>query len=167
MNNGTATVCEEMVEYFYRIPTNVVVTVDEIAKHIRDARINLKTRDRGEAITSEEVTRMVCSCRRELELSKKTTLINVRNRGYKLATPKELALYAAQSARRTIRWADRTWRVLEICDRKLLPNAIRSVFPEAKIRLLSRTGQKFVTNLVQYTKQQKRITEEKTNGTRT
>ena len=88
MNQNGTTVCEELVEWFYKLPPMEVVSNDIIATQIRDARIKLKTNDRGKAITNEDVTRMICACRRELELRKKTTLINVRNRGYKIVTGK-------------------------------------------------------------------------------
>lgn len=140
---------EDLTEWFYKFPVKDVISYELIGQQIK------KLRGAG-GVTQYDVASAVTSCRKELELRKKTTLINIRGVGYKLATPREVALYAARSASRTIRWADRTYRVMEITDRHLLPAAIRTVFPEKNIRTLSRAGQKFVTGLVEFTKSQQR-----------
>jgi len=151
--------CEELVEWFYKIPTNEVVSHDVIAKAIRDYRIALDLPDKGKAITQEVVNRTVSLVRRELELSKRTTLINVKNHGYKLATPKELALTTAKWVKRTIMYADRTYRLVDIVDRKLIPGAIKQVFTdsEGRIKSLSRHGKRFVESFVVYLDRQKQL----------
>lgn len=142
---------EQLTEWFYRHGVREIIPYSAIGQEIK------RLRKKGN-VTQAEVGHAVSMCRIDMELTKGTTIVNVRGRGYKVATPKELAIYSAKCGKRTIHWADRTWRALEITDRKLLPSAVRQVFPESKIRTLSQAGKKFVKSFVDYTNVQRRIT---------
>ena len=103
-------------------------------------------------ITEEHVNRMISESRRWLELKHRTTIINIRGLGYKLASPDELALTTAKWVKRSIMYADRTYRLVDIVDRKKIPNAIREVFgeTEGKVKALSTKGRKFVKSFIEY-----------------
>jgi DNA-binding winged helix-turn-helix (wHTH) protein len=151
-------IVEDMVDWFYGLPTTDVVSHDLVAKKIRDARITHKTKDVGKPITNGDVNRMVTMVRKELELGKRTTIINIRNHGYKLANPKELAMTTARWVKRSVMYADRTYRLVDITDRKMIPGALREVFGDTqnKVKALSTRGKRFVNSFVVYIENQKR-----------
>jgi hypothetical protein len=145
---------QELTEWFYKQPVTKVLTYEEIGREMK------RLRKKG-SVTQTDVGHAVSMCRIEMELSKGTTIINVPKRGYKLATPAELAIHAMKSGKRTMHWADRTYRALEITDRRLIPGALKKVFPEEKIRTLSVAGKRFISNFVEYSKNERRAI---TNG---
>lgn len=161
-------VIDDLTEWFYKLPLKEVVVHDVIAKKIRDLRIQHRTVDRAKAITNGDVQKAVTSVRKELELSRKTTLINIKNVGYKLANADELALTTAKWVKRTVMYADRTYRLVDIVDRKRIPGALRTVFgdTEGKIKTLSGKSRAFAKAFLTYADTQKQIahTKENQNG---
>jgi len=140
---------QDLTEWFYKQPVTRVLTYEMIGREMK------RLRKKGD-VTQTDVGKAVSMCRVEMELSKGTTIINVPRQGYKLATPKELAIHAMKSGKRTMHWADRTYRALEITNRKLIPEALKKVFPEEKIRTLSVAGKKFISNFVEYSKKERK-----------
>lgn len=134
-----------------------VMSYDQIAKKI-------KVFGKLASVNQEKVGHVISRCRTVMELRYKTTLINIRGLGYKVATPDETALTTAKWVKRTIMYADRTYRLVDITDRKLIPNALKKVFmdSEGRIRTLSNRGKKFIEQFVVYSKQKQ--LEDKTNG---
>lgn len=110
-------------------------------------------------VTQEKIGDVVSRARVFLELKHSTTLINVRGVGYKIATANELAMTTAKWVKRTIMYADRTYRLVDITDRRLIPGALKKVFESSQgnIKTLSTRGKRFVTSFVEYSKTQKKL----------
>lgn len=135
-------------------------------KTVRDSSDHSKS---GSPVTEDDLSHAIAMCRIDLENRYRTTLYNVRGKGYKVTTPDELALYTAKFVKRTILHADRTYRLIEIVDRKKIPGALRVVFldTEGRIKNLSWKGKKFLKTFVSYlkTEEQKKL-EGQPHGTR-
>ena len=161
MNN----IIEDLTEWFYKLPLKEVVAHDVVARKIRDIRIANRTKDRAKAITNGDVNRHVTMVRKELELNKHTTLVNIKNVGYKLADKNELALTTAKWVKRTVMYADRTYRLVDIVDRKRIPGALRTVFSNSQgnIKTLSHKSRAFAQAFVTYADEQKQIAHKKEN----
>lgn len=140
-------VIEELCDWLYKANTKEVLGYDVIAR---------KAKELGQLreVTQEKLGNLISRCRTVMELRYKTTLINVPGLGYKLADPDELALHTAKWVKRTILYADRTYRLVDITDRKRIPGAIKKVFldNEGRIRTLSARGKQFVSHFVEYSK---------------
>lgn len=137
---------EELAEWMNK--QSVTVPYVTIAKKIKELS-GMPT------VTQEKVGNAMSRCRTVLELQHNTTIVNVRGEGYKIANPEEVALTTAKWVKRTIMYADRTYRLVDIVDRKLIPGALKRVFTdsEGNIRTLSVRGKKFVESFTQYQKQ--------------
>lgn len=110
-------------------------------------------------ITLEKLSNIVSRARYFMELKHGTTIINVRGLGYKLATPDELAMTTARWVKRTILYADRTYRLVDITDRRKIPGALQKVFSDSqgRIKTLSTRGKKFVASFTSYAKEQRQL----------
>lgn len=153
--NGTITISpvhEEMSDWFNKFDTTKVITREQIARKLGETR--KKINGHKQNVTQEDVLNMVSKCRVDLELRHRTTLVNVRGYGYKLANPDELAIQTAKWVKRTILYADRTYRLVDITDRRKIPGALKKVFcdNEGRIKTLSSRGKRFVESFVDYAK---------------
>ena len=141
------------------------VSYEKIAKEFKRLRDLTSSSKAGRPVTEEELRKVVSETRSYLESHHKTTLYNVRGQGYKIATPEEVALYTAKFFKRTILYADRTYRLVEIVDRKYIPSALRTVFcdNEGRIKSLSLKGKKFLGTFVSYLREEekKKLLEDK------
>ena len=136
----------------------------EIAGEIQDIREGSGSPLIDRKITVGELTRIMSQTRMFMERNHRNTLWNLKGWGYRVATREELALYTAKSIRRTIVTAERTTRLVDIVDRKLIPGALRYVFPDAeqRVRQLGSKGQNFSRRLIEYIRE-KRDEKEKAN----
>ncbi len=134
----------------------LVLSHELIAQELKKIRGNIIPWKSGKPVTQMELSHMIQVVRMVMEKVYKTTLYNVRGVGYKVANKEEVALYTAKFFKRTILYADRTYRLLEIVDRKKIPWAIRSVFMdnEGRIKNLSLKGKKFITMFVDHLKEE-------------
>jgi len=153
MSDEQSPLISDLTDWFLSLGKDVA-DKKRIASKIKSLR-TLHLRDEKH-ITEEHVNRMVTEVRRWLELKHRTTIVNIRNVGYKIANPDELAITTAKWVKRSIMYADRTYRLVDIVDRKKIPNAIREVFgeTEGKIKTLSTRGKKFVKAFVEYNQKQ-------------
>jgi DNA-binding winged helix-turn-helix (wHTH) protein len=110
-------------------------------------------------ITLERLSNIISRARVFMELKHGTTIINIRGRGYKLATPDELALQTAKWVKRTIMYADRTYRLVDITDRRKIPGALKAVFEDSqgRIKTLSTRGRKFIQSFTEYSNKQRQL----------
>lgn len=137
---------ERLCDWFYK-QGNDVLSYELIAKQVKSAN------GLGQ-VTQEKLSGIISRCRALMESRYGTTIINVPGLGYKLADPDELALHTAKWVKRTILYADRTYRLVDITDRRKIPGAIQKVFKdnEGRIKTLSTRGRKFVSEFVAYSK---------------
>ncbi len=133
---------------------DVVLSYELIARRFKSLRDSSDHPKANHPVREEELRRALSYVRYELETRYKNTLYNVRGKGYKLCTPEELALYTAKFYRRTILYANRTYRLAEIVDRRYIPAALRTVFcdTEGNVKQLSIKGRKFLTMFGAYLK---------------
>ena len=165
----TTPLYQELSDWFIKQGQDLM-SYELIAKKIKAIKREKQMPDRADPITLSDVAREVSRCRADLEIRYKTTLYNIKGVGYKITSPQELAMYTAKSFRRTIMSADRTYRLVDIVDRKFIPYAFAQVFSktEGRIKGLSKHGKKFVETFGGYLKEQKKIeSEANSNGKET
>jgi len=154
---------QDLTLWFTKHSPKEVISYELIAKRIKDLRGygNVTLMDVGSAVSI---------CRIEMELRHETTIVNVRGSGYKIANPDELALATAKWMKRSIMYADRTYRLVDIVDRRKIPGAIKQVFldNEGRIKTLSKRGQQFVGTFMDYLKEEtkRKEIEDATNSTK-
>jgi hypothetical protein len=97
-------------------------------------------------VTQDQLMGWITRTRAYLETEKGVTLFNIKGLGYKVADASECALYSMFTLRRVVRLADRTYRLVDIVERKYIPSAFKKVFLETEggIRQLSRKGRRFL-----------------------
>ena len=142
---------EEYADWMHGSMNGDVVSHEILARKYKDMT--------GQGVTLEKLSHIMSRARVFMELKHGTMIINVRNRGYKLATPRELALCTAKWVKRTIMYADRTYRLVDITDRKLIPGALRTVFEDSqgRIKTLSTRGRKFIQSFTEYSNKQRQL----------
>ena len=149
---------EAIGEYLYKYrDSNEVATHKELADIIKKFRNKNGRSGNGNVVTFEELHRYVSKAREYLELEYKCTIWNLRNLGFRVATPDELAMYTARSVRRTIMIADRTVRLTNIVDRRKMPYALQVTFKdnEQRIKTLGVRGKRFMSTFIDYLKQER------------
>lgn len=147
---------EEIAEFLHSSEQRVV-DHHTLADMIKATHKN--TNGRILDVTTEKLHSVITRARRYMESKYRCTIWNIRNVGFRITTPQELALFTAQSVRRTIQMADRTIRLTHIVDRKMMPQALQFVFAdsEKKIKSLGRHGKRFMRTFVDYIDEQKKI----------
>jgi len=148
-------ITSDMIDWFLAGQYDLRET-KEIGIKLKEMRV-LHLKDHGQ-ITKEMLSRSLSDVRKWLELKHRTTLINVPSVGYKVSTKKELAIFSAKQVKRTLMHVDRTYRVVEITPRKLLPSALKEVFEKQgkTIKLVSQGGRKYMQTMIEL-KQNKKL----------
>lgn len=82
----------------------------------------------GNKVTEQGLRSTVCMAREYLERTHGKTIWNIRGEGWRMASEDEKAVYLVSCAKRTIRFADRTRRIYEVTDKRLIPGAMKKVF---------------------------------------
>lgn len=88
----------------------------------------------------------ICKVRERLEVAHGLTLWNEKGVGYKLASPKQTALFGLRLVKRMVVLAGRTERIVPIIDRKYVPEAFEEVFgkAEGQLKQLHTNGKRFL-----------------------
>lgn len=79
-------------------------------------------------ITLLMVCQWIVKAREYLELNGGVTLYNIPRTGYKIASPKECAIFSMKALKRISKLAVRTHRLADIVDQKHIPDAFEKVF---------------------------------------
>ena len=157
---------EQLSDWFVKEGDGVVMQYEIIARQLKKFRDHSPHPKAGLEVTQEDLSRAIARVRFDLETRHKTTLYNFRGIGYKVCNPDELALYTAKFFKRTILYADRTYRLVDIVDRHRIPAALKKVFldNEGRIKSMSLKGKHFMKLFVEYLKEQKKLEGGETNG---
>ena len=97
-------------------------------------------------ITLGFVSGYILEIKRQIEARMKTTIHNTRGEGWSIATPKQTAVTLIRTAKKTVRYADRTVVLYGLTDKKLIPGAVHEVFgkePKEKA-LLEEYNERFI-----------------------
>lgn len=165
MKNGTVP-HQDLTDWFIKKGDDVL-SYELIAAEVKKIRLHHELDLANEPVRHRHLATWIAQCRGDMELRYRKTLYNVRTMGYKVASPRELALYTARFLRRTLTHADRTMRLADIVDRKEMPSAIREVFFDqaGKVKRFRVQGAKFMSEfsnfLTEEIKKQRRLTHEK------
>lgn len=123
---------ENISSYFIK-SGNKLVTKMEIAKILHAENPKL-------SVSHARVSMTICDAREYLEINHNKTLQNVVGEGWRIATPKEQAIYLVRQVKRVTKHAERVRRVYNATDKALIPDAVKQVFGTTK------HGQKHITD---------------------
>jgi len=147
---------QDLTDWFYRSKPNEVFEKSVIAKKIKQIRQEWEHPKSYDDVFQRDVNSWLARVREDMEIRYRKTLRYIPKLGWKVATPHETALITAKWIKRTIMHADRTGRLFEITDRRLIPGAIRQVAEQSngKIRAVSAIGKRYVKSFLGYSKEQ-------------
>jgi len=136
---------QELSDWFLKQGGDVM-SPELIAREIKRIRVDHRLPDAASNILERHLPSWISRVRFDMEGRYKCTLYCVKGHGYKVASPRELAVYTARFLRRTLTHADRTMRLADIVDRKKMPAAIREVFFDqtGKVKSFRKNGAKFM-----------------------
>ena len=128
-----------LTDYFLKSGEKVR-TYSEISEEMKSIK---KSR---ENISFGSLYDVICRVRERLETAHGVTLWNEHGLGYKLASPKQTALFGLRLVKRMVVLAGRTERIVPIIDRKYVPEAFEEVFgkAEGQLRQLHSNGKRFL-----------------------
>lgn len=137
---------QDLTDWFIKQGQDVM-SRELIAKEIKQIRLRYGLPDANGAVRERHLPSWIARVRDDMEHRYRCTLYCVAGMGYKVASPRELAIYTARFLRRTLTHADRTMRLAEIVDRKRMPAAIREVFFDqtGKVKKFRLQGAKFMS----------------------
>lgn len=144
-------IAEELAAWFRALPRAEVVTKRVIARRIQKIRRDSKLPDIS--ITEDHVHRALAKVRAILESTFQCTLYRIVMSGesvYKVSTPAEMAEYTAKWVKRTVLYADRTYRLVdavhEVDAEKLLAHELRKEFgvTSGRIKEVSEAGKTYL-----------------------
>lgn len=120
-----------------------VLSAKEIAGRIKDYRAQDQSFG---PVTQDQVQSILCQARKHCELTFKLTIWNVRGQGWRIATPRETAYYGMHSTKKLLVLADRVRRLVDIVDKKYIPEAFDKVFgsTEDGVRSIVSRGKGFL-----------------------
>jgi len=157
---------QDLTDWFIKQGQDVM-SRELIAKQIKVIKLDYNLPDANGAILERHLPSWIANVRFDMEERYRCTLYCVNGHGYKVASPRELAVYTAKFLRRTLTHADRTMRLANIVNRKQMPGAIREVFFDqtGKVKNFRKNGAKFMVQfsefLTEEIKKRKRIEDEK------
>jgi len=147
---------QDLTDWFIKIGLDLA-SYEVIGKKIKSIRTEHEVEDWNSPIMQKHLPSWIALCRADMEIRYRKTLFCVTGCGYKVASPRELAIYTARFLRRTLTHADRTMRLADIVDRKRMPSAIREVFYDqmGKGKRFRSQGTKFMLEFSGFLKEEK------------
>lgn len=171
-NLNAEPVYETLAAWFINGRSGLGVSKEVIAVKLKSIREEAGAA--GVVIRESQVATAIAEVRRILEARHALTLYRVAAaRGesrWKVASPAELADYTAKWVKRTVLYADRTYRLVDAvkgrkCER-LLQDALRETFSDTsgKIKAVSETGRRYLRVVADLTRNKIGLIEEVHDG---
>lgn len=118
---------EQLSNYFIKNNTKIC-TYSEISKKIKEIRKINGVYDWDREVYRNTLSSYVSKARIFLERKHKKTLWNIKNVGWRIATPRETAYYSMYAVKRVLSLAERVNTLEQIVDSKYIPDSVQKIF---------------------------------------